>query len=487
MDQARHLREIFQAALGSVQTSNLIQTSVKLKTSEESGKQTLTIVDRSFELKKPVYIIGFGKAVFAMASELLNVLGDKVERGILTIPAGTHEVSKMALGTKKEQLFAEKFEVFEGAYHNLPDEYAMKGAKKIYDLVESLDYDDVLIVLISGGGSALLPLPKEGVTLDEKILLTRELFNRGAGIFEVNCVRKKLSIFKGGGLARIAYPAKVYSLILSDVVGDSLDIIASGPTAPHVASQCMNVLSVLNKYELLDGLSRNLKTVVSHEETQETTASTLRVFRNVKNFVIGNNSLACTAAAQKAQKLGYYADVVTTRIDGKVPDVAEFYLEIVKYFKYKSRPIIAINRYQDLLDPMVMVAFEKMKYSRAGDPLCLIFGGEPTIVVGGKKGKGGRNMHLALELAMILEGDDSEGIYFLSCGTDGIDGPTDMAGAIAPVGLTPEEKEQAKPYLENCDTYNYFKEKKPDYLIRTGHTGTNVMDIHILIITGKAI
>jgi glycerate 2-kinase len=391
---------------------------------------------------KKLMVIGFGKASCPMAKPLEDQLFDLINSGIV-ITKYKHCPSPYML---------KKIRIFE-AGHPIPDENGLRATEAIINLLKGVDKDILLICLISGGGSALFVSPYEGITLNEKQKVTELLLKAGANISELNTVRKHISKVKGGRLAEIAYPAKIISLILSDVIGDRLDVIASGPTAPD-KMKYNEALKVLEKYGLI-ALTPTSVLETLHKGANglipETPKEGYKAFRNVENIIIGSNRKALEAAKTKAENLGFQAEILSSEISGEARDVGRW---------------------------LAKKAIEaKGKGQRAK---CLISGGETTVTVKGN-GLGGRNMELALSFAMEIEGID--GITLLSAGTDGTDGPTDAAGAIVDgetvkkvkaVGLNPEE------YLKNNDSYNFFK--KFDGLFVTGPTGTNVMDIQIMVV-----
>ena len=312
--------------------------------------------------------------------------------------------------------------------------------------------------LISGGGSALFVYPYNGITLEDKQISTDLLLKAGADINELNAVRKHISRVKGGRFVEIAYPAKVFALIISDVLGDKLDVIASGPTSPD-RSTFQDALNVIDKYKLkaeipgsvIDILNRGREGLVP-----ETPKGGDPVFRTVKNTIIGNNQKVLDAAKDEAQALGFEAEIIASNISGEARDVGRWFA----------------GRASEIRNALTLKKEKKQ--------VCLISGGETTVTVRGS-GKGGRNTELALGFAREIE--DTQGITFLSAGTDGTDGPTDAAGAIVDgstigkaksLGLNPDE------YLANNDSYNFFKHI--DSLFVTGPTGTNVMDVQILLI-----
>jgi glycerate-2-kinase len=388
-------------------------------------------------------IAGFGKASCSMAKATEDFLLDLIDAGIV-ITKYKH-CDKVTL---------KKFKVYE-AGHPVPDENGLFGTGQIIKLLKDSSENTLIVMLISGGGSALLVSPFEGITLNDKQKTTGLLLKAGANIYELNTVRKHISSVKGGRLTEIAYPVKVISLILSDVIGDRVDVIASGPTSPDKTTYS-DAIEVLEKYNLtekipqqvLETLNNGVKALISETPTEDNP-----VFKNVENIIIGSNKKALQNAVAKAVSLGLNTDIISTEISGESKEVGN----------WLAKKTLDIKKTKD-----------------SESPVCLISGGETTVTVEGY-GIGGRNMELALSFAIAIEG--FEGITFLSAGTDGTDGPTDAAGAIVDgetikkakaVGLNPEE------YLSNNDSYNFFR--KIDNLFITGPTGTNVMDIQIVII-----
>nr|XP_023023245.1 glycerate kinase-like isoform X1 [Leptinotarsa decemlineata] len=269
------LKEIFMKSVKSVEPQQLIRNEVKLY------GHNLVVRGQTYRLLKPCYVVGFGKAVLGMATEIEKVLGNQLERGIVSVPEGIFE--------KYQNVPRTKIQYVEGAKNNLPDENALRGAKMIQELVEGLTEADLLIVLVSGGGSALLPLPIPPILLDEKQRVIKELSKRGADIYELNSVRKRISIMKGGGLAELAYPCRVVSLVLSDIIGDPLDFIASGPTIPN-SDSAESASSILKKYHLFEEIPHSMKIVVQKENRVSRPAGISisdGEFEHVKTFIIG--------------------------------------------------------------------------------------------------------------------------------------------------------------------------------------------------------
>lgn len=388
-------------------------------------------------------MVGFGKAASPMARQFMDSLGRVIPEGIL--------ITKYGHGgeTAKEK----RVNTWE-AGHPLPDENGIKATEKIIRLLEHAEEESLVVCLISGGGSSLLVSPWAGISLSEKQTATDLLLRAGADISELNTVRKHISRVKGGRLAELASPARTISLILSDVIGDRLDVIASGPTSPDNTT-FHDAMMVIERYGLKNEIPRSIIETLEKGRRgliSETPKEGSAVFQRVENIIVGSNKKAIDAAQADAVALGFQTSVVSTEIQGEARFIG----------KWLAKKAVG------------------MKASRPGSRICLISGGETTVAVKGK-GKGGRNMELALAFALEIEG--IEGITFLSAGTDGTDGPTDAAGAMVDgqtivkaksLGLDPEE------YLNNNDSYHFFK--KVGGLFITGPTGTNVMDIQITLL-----
>ncbi|CAH0559926.1 unnamed protein product [Brassicogethes aeneus] len=480
------LREIFQESVNSVQPQTLIKNKVLVHESH------LSIDSETHPISKPCYIVGFGKAVVGMAVQLEKALGSKLEMGIVTVPKGIFECFK----DNKEVLPApnSRIRFIEGAENNLPDKNAEQGAKEIKELVEQLQADDFLIVLISGGGSALLPLPIPPVTLDEKLGLIKNLAKRGANIIELNCVRKQISALKGGKLAELSYPCRTVSLILSDIIGDPLDFIASGPTTPN-NDTFIDPIKIIKKYSLYSETPNSIKAAFEKKNRSPETVTPILngKYKHVENYIIGNNKIAAEAARMHAEKLGFQSLVLSTNIEGEVAEIAEAYANLARNTAdliRNSSSEESLRSFRQALKADLHVADDlisgiiNMDFSKK---MCWVLAGEPTVVVKGA-GKGGRNQQLALEFAFRVNSHQikSANISFLSAGTDGIDGPTDAAGALADAKLLANclaEKINPADYLDNNDSYSFFSAyKEGECLVKIGHTGTNVMDIHLLIV-----
>ena len=349
----------------------------------------------------------------------------------------------------------------EGAAGNLPDAAALETALLIDELVQGGREGDLLLVLITGGGSALLPFPRRPITLGEKAALIRGLSLAGAPIKELNAVRKRISELKGGRLALKATRCgfRVIGLIISDIVGDPLDLIASGPTVlngddPGLAKE------IIERYKV--PIPTSVSTVLSEEcETQSPSQ-----FEKVQNFIIGNNDVALNAMRRFAESEGFSALITSNRVEGEAWEVATEMINRVEATLERGLPLPR--------------------------PLCLISGGEPVVNVSGG-GVGGRNLELALAFAfetgltIAPELRQDYEIWFMSAGTDGIDGPTDAAGAIVDisyfVGDVAAQQLDPLAYLDDNDSYTFFEKfNDGESLIRCGHTGTNVMDVHAITI-----
>jgi hydroxypyruvate reductase len=405
----------------------------------------LHVADRTYDLSQydALYVIGMGKAGAAMAVAVENMLGDHLRGG--------HVIVKYGHGGPVAHVTLHE------ADHPIPDEAGVRATRTLLDFVAGRGPRALLICLISGGGSALSPAPVEGITLAEKQEVTRQLLACGATIHEINALRKHISQMKGGQLARLSSPATMITLVLSDVVGDSLDVIASGPTVPD-PSTFADCLEILRKYRLFDtvpvAIRRHLEAGVSGA-IPETPKPGDAVFSRTQTVIVGRNLQALEAASLQATTLGYRPLILSSAIEGETREVARVHAGIAKEILASGHPIAA--------------------------PACILSGGETTVTLRGQ-GKGGRNQEFALALALDLK--DIPGIAALSAGTDGTDGPTDAAGAFVDwTTCTRAEQHGLHPReaLEDNDAYPFF-ERLGDLLI-TGPTQTNVMDVRIILMT----
>ncbi|MEW6327435.1 MAG: glycerate kinase [Thermodesulfobacteriota bacterium] len=436
-------RKIFRAALKAVDPYKAVYDSLAVKGTVLSldGKRR---EKRLYDLTgyKRILVLGAGKAAVSMATACEQILKKRIDKGLVI--------------TKYGHSGPLRYITVIEAGHPLPDTAGLCGARKIVTLLKGSRADDLIIFLTSGGCSALLPLPVPPIALSEKKKLTNLLLKSGATIHETNAVRKHISMTKGGNLARLAYPSTVINLILSDVVGDDLDVIGSGPFVPD-SSTFQEAWDVLEKYnfksKLPESIIKHLRAGLEGK-VQETPKPGQPCFRRAYSRIIGSNLTALKAADIKAKSLGFKILILSSQIQGEARELAKFYAAIAKEILRSGHP--------------------------SSPPLCILAGGEPTVTVKGK-GLGGRNTELALSFAIEIQ--NLNGITFLSGGTDGTDGSTDAAGAIVS-GSTYKKalKKALRPehYLTNNDSYTFLKETGE--LLITGPTRTNVMDIHIMLI-----
>ena len=432
-----HSLQIFEAGLKAVDPMEAIIRHVTL------NKNVLTIDDRQFHLTDydRILVVGAGKAVAPMAKAIEDLLGNRIAGGVIVVK-------------DEHGLPLKKIKVCE-ASHPVPDKRGVQGTEDILALVEKAGARDLVICLISGGGSALLIAPVKDISLEDKQMATKLLLASGATIHEFNTVRKHLSRAKGGRLAQVAYPATLTSLILSDVVGDDLDVIASGPTVPD-SSTFQDAEQILKGYGIWDQLAESIRNHMvngSSGRIEETPQSDNPAFQKCSQVLVGTNLQALKAAAKTAEEIGYHPIILSSKVEGEAREVAKFFAAI-------GREALASK------NPM-------------NPPVCALCGGETTVTLKGD-GRGGRNQEFALAASLAIEGLDD--IVVLSGGTDGNDGPTDAAGAIVDgttVARARENDLDPKDFLRRNDSYSFFK--KLDDLVMTGPTRTNVMDIYMLL------
>jgi hydroxypyruvate reductase len=385
-----------------------------------------------------IYVIGAGKAGASMAQAAERILGRRITAGLVNVKYG--HVAKLR-----------RIELNECG-HPVPDERGVAGAERIAGIASAAQKDDLVLCLISGGGSALLPLPAAPITLEEKQSVTRLLLACGADIHEINTVRKHISRIKGGQLARLAAPAAVEALLLSDVIGDDLDVIGSGPTAPD-ASTYGDAIQILEKYDIFGRVPASVRERIEEGrqgKIPETPKPRDTVFRRVRNSIVGSNRLALRRAAERAREFGFRTLVLASEIQGETREIARMHAAIAREVVGSSQPV--------------------------KPPACLITGGETTVTIKGG-GLGGRNQEFVLAAAIDIAGLPNMVVF--SAGTDGTDGPTDAAGAVAD-GDTLRRNPEAQRFLDANDSYRYF-ESLGDLVI-TGPTNTNVMDVRIVLI-----
>jgi glycerate 2-kinase len=429
--------KIFREAVKAVDPEKVLSRHVSLR------GNILRVAGKPYPLSRVerIFVVGTGKASAPMAANLEKILGPRIRGGWVNVKYGHGRALK-------------RIHIHE-AGHPLPDASGLEGAKAILRLFKDLTERDLVIFLISGGGSALLPLPVPGVTLEEKQVVTRLLLRCGATIQEINTLRKHLSLLKGGGLAKRAFPAALVSLILSDVIGDPLEVIASGPTVPDPSTfdDCVRILDKFDLWKDIPASAAEHLREGRKGNREETVKAGDPAFGRVQNVIVGNNLLAMKAARQKARQLGYRTLTLSSLIEGETREVAKVHAAIAKEVLLSGNPL--------------------------SPPACLLSGGETTVTLKGQ-GKGGRNQEFSLAAALEIEG--WKDLVLLSAGTDGTDGPTDAAGAFADGRTVIRGKEKgmdALVFLNENDSYSFF-EKLGDLLI-TGPTGTNVMDLRILL------
>ncbi len=441
-DLRQVLRQIYEQALRSVDPEAAV-----LRFLTRQG-DILRLADRAYRLSafRRVVAVGFGKAGVPMAKAVENVLGDRLETGLAIVKYG-----------HGGQL--EKTRVVE-AGHPEPDEAGQAGAAALLGLVSSLSAEDLLIVLISGGGSALAPAPVPGLSLANKKETTALLLRCGATIHEMNCVRKHLSRIKGGRLLNHVNGAMVLALMLSDVVGDDMSTIASGPTVPDPTTFA-DALEIFARYNLESevpaGVRRYLERGAAGDgEAPETLKPGEARKLKFQNVIVGSNFVGLQTAAEKSRELGFAPLILSSSMEGNTGDVAKTHVAMAREVLATGNPVLR--------------------------PCCLISGGETTVKVTGS-GKGGRSQEFALWCAREIAGWPDERILFASLGSDGTDGPTDAAGAMADAGSVARAKALnlcIEDYLARHDSYNFFKPLGD--LIITGPTRTNVMDFRFVLI-----
>jgi len=427
--------EIWRSALAAAAVSPLVRQAV----SRAGGRLDLAGLEAQLGRDVDrVLVLGCGKAAAAMAAAVEAALGDAVTAGLVVVKDGH------ATPTARIRVVA--------AGHPVPDARGETAARRLLELARGAGERDLVLFLVSGGGSALIPAPAPPVTLADKQRVTRLLLNAGATIGELNAVRKHLSLIKGGQLARAAAPARVVSLVLSDVIGDPLDVIASGPTAPD-RSTFADALAVLERRGVSAGAARTVRDRLEagrRGEVEETPKPGDPLFARVHNAVIGNNALVAEAAAARAAALGWRPHVMTRALQGEARDVAR---DLV--VRARALPV----------------------------PSCLIASGETTVTVHGP-GLGGRCQEFALAAALAVE--DDHDLVVLAAGTDGTDGPTEAAGGLVDAGSCRRAAAagvDARAALEANDA-NRFLAAGGD-LVVTGPTNTNLLDLY-LVLHGRA-
>lgn len=429
--------EIFRYALEAVAPENLVRRAISRKDSYlyiQGQEINLNHINR-------IFVAGAGKATAPMAKAIEEIAGDVISSGLIIVKYG-HSVALARIRTIE-------------AGHPVPDEKGISATQEMIRLMSQAGENDLVIMLLSGGGSALLADVPPKATLKDLQACFDLLLKSGASILEMNTVRKHLSQVKGGGLAKHIYPATLVTLILSDVTGDPLDVIASGPTVPDPSSFA-DAWSVIQRY----GLEERIPPVIRQHLLQGLTGNLLEtpkseddLFSAVSNYIIGSNTIALEAARQKATQMGFYTIIAGSAISGDAKQVVN--------------QLLAIAR-NAAADPTLK------------KPVCLLMGGETTVTITGD-GLGGRNQEFALTAALQLQ--QGEQIVILSAGTDGTDGPTDAAGAMIDADTVARARGKgldAALFLNNNDSYHFFRQAGGHII--TGPTRTNVMDIMLALV-----
>lgn len=436
---------ILKKALLSVDPYESIKNHLMIK------NNVLRVLDRVYELNKyrRVIVIGAGKACCSMSRAIEEILENNINYTGIVITKYNHTLP------------LKHIKVIE-ASHPIPDENSLKGTKEIINLLNSTNRDDLVICLISGGTSAFFVKPVESITFGEKQELTKILLRRGLNIHEINTVRKHISQVKGGKLSEFIYPSESISLILSDVIGDDIDTIGSGPTVPDKTT-FKDVYRILKKYDLMDKIPESIKIHIEkgmNDLIMDTPKSDSNIFENTYNIIIGSNLIALISAKEEAINQGFKPLVLSSTIEGETKEVAGVHMAITREILTSGNPL--------------------------SPPVCIISGGETTVTVKGE-GIGGRNQEFVLacvvNMKKFLKEEYKDRIVVISVGTDGTDGFTSAAGAMSDgyilentkiLNINPDD------YLSNNDSYNFFK--KLNDLIITGPTNTNVADIRLILI-----
>jgi glycerate 2-kinase len=434
----KHLDTILNSALSSVDPYNLIKEQLT------RDKQLILLPgNQKINLKsfKRIFLCGAGKGVAPMCKAMEELLADDLYNSKIIVKYD-HAID------------LEKTHVFQ-AGHPIPDDNTIKGTNEIIKDLINLNHDDLVFVLLTGGGSALMELLAGDISLQDLKDISTVLLQSGVTIHEINCIRKHISKIKGGQLAKIIQPATSITLALSDVVGDNLSVIASGPTFPDDTT-FNNAFSVIKKYDIEEKIPARILNHIHagcNKEIPDTPGSDDSMFKSTTNLVIGNNKLALDCAKKTAESLGFNTLILTSMLQGEAREIAQVISAIIKEIHKSNLPV--------------------------KKPACLLLGGEPTVTIKGN-GKGGRNQEMALAVALS---DIPRPYLFLSCGSDGTDGPTDAAGALVThhtIKKAEERKLDPDIFLKNNDAYNFFAPIGD--LIKTGPTRTNVMDIMIALI-----
>ncbi|MEJ2636229.1 MAG: glycerate kinase [Calditrichia bacterium] len=432
-------KQIIFSAIDAVKPEKLVRRQIALH------NNFLKIGSRQFDLSnfRKIYIVGAGKASAFMARELENILGNHIQGGMVVVKYGHGAPCK-------------RVKILE-AGHPIVDQNSLSATEEILQIALLAGDDDLVLCLISGGGSAVLEALPAGISLEDLRKVSGFLLASGANIEEINTVRKHLSLVKGGQLAARIAPATCISIILSDIVGDPLEAIASGPTAPD-STTFQDALAVLRKYDAENEIPKSIIAYIqkgADGEASETLKPGDPLFSKVHNIILGNNLEALHAAMKTAKGLGFHTLILSSRLQGEAREAGKVVAAVVQELLASNLPVPR--------------------------PAGILLGGETTVTLKGD-GKGGRNQELALAALLAMKNVKQE-YAIASCGTDGTDGPTDAAGAIAGPGIWDKCRSgdiNPQEYLDNNDSYHFWQ--KSNGLIVTGPTGTNVMDIILALV-----
>jgi glycerate 2-kinase len=457
MPQRKMLVDIFNAALAAADPYNAVLNAASVE------RDQLQVAGANYDLAgfERIIVIGAGKATARMALAVESLLGDRIAAGLIVVKDG--HTAPLDIIDQVE------------ASHPVPNEAGIAGAQRILQMARAAGAKTLVICLMSGGASALLVAPVDGVTLQDKQDATRLLLNAGADIFELNAVRKHLSAVKGGRLAQAVWPAQLLTLIVSDVIGDPLDVIGSGPTSAD-NSTFAEAWAVIAKFGLQEKLPPRVAEYLQRGiagQVPETVKENDECLTGTRNVIVAGIRQALDAAKQRSAQLGYIPKTISDTLQGEASDAARF---------------------------LAQAARDELATMKPNERRCLLCGGETTVTVRGT-GKGGRNQEFALAFALEIEGwaleiesrasdiEGSRGVSMLSAGTDGTDGPTDAAGAMVDgntIALAKKHGIDPLLYLRNNDSYAFFQQldsvSGTHSHLKTGPTGTNVMDIQIVLL-----
>lgn len=448
-EEAQHrddLAAVFSAALAAADPRQAVLNAVSV------DNNRLQVAGTVYNLAgfERIVVVGAGKAAARMAQAVETLAGERISAGLIIVKQG-HKAPLSVI----EQV---------EAAHPVPDEAGIEGTQRILQMVRESGDNTLIICLLSGGASSLLVSPAFGVTLQDKQETTRLLLNAGASIVELNAVRKHLSMIKGGQLSRAAWPAQLLTLVLSDVIGDPLDVIASGPTAPDCSTYA-DAQSVIEKYGLQATVPSSVRGYLKRGvagQMPETVKAADPCLGRTRNVIVAGIGPSLLAAKKKGVQLGFDTRIISDSLQGEARDAAGF---------------------------LAQLARTEMAQMKPGEQRCLLTGGETTVTVRGT-GKGGRNQELALAFSLEIAGAD--GISLLSAGTDGSDGPNDAAGALVDGNTAAQARSKGlepQACLDNNDSYGFFERfdtvSGAHSHFKTGPTGTNVMDIQIVLLSRR--